>query len=91
MGEGKRAALLLGFGGGDSEEGSESSEGPSLMRAFARAIRDEDYDRAWRALSEAVRHCYDDLASEEEGKGSKGRDPFGSKGRDDDEGDDLAF
>ena len=86
---GGRAALVLGFGTGDKPSGSDSQL-PMLVRAFARAVREEDWDRAARALKEAINTCVDEDEYGEKKPDKGDGDPFGGRGKGDDD-DELTF
>lgn len=69
-------ALILGFGSEPESEGG-GGELPMLLRAFARALGSEDYDKAAELFEEAIAACGDGNREE---SGGDDRNPFGKKG-----------
>ena len=78
------AALVIGFGPPEGGGG----EGPMIMRAWARAMKSGDWEKAWSLFGEAIA-----AADDAHGDMDKDEDesPFGAKEKrgmgDDDEGD----
>ena len=87
---GGRAALIFGFGG-DPAADSDASQLPGLVRAFARAVRNEDWDRAARALKEAIHTCVDEDEYGEKKPDKGDGNPFGGRDKGSDDDDDLTF
>lgn len=88
----RKSALIIGIGSGDP---SEKGDLPMLMRAFGRAMRHDDYDKAARIFEEAIAACDETAGDHDDDDNDKEDNPFYRKsrrsGHDDDDDDGLSF